>query len=123
MLLQGSASADAQVLIAFGSEQTQKAVLATPQERRTRYTIVDPEALREKWRLIRREGVAFDRMEWNEDAPAVAAPVFDRNRELRASLSVVAPPERASEEQMQDYAAAVKRAAAELSKELGYQGD
>jgi len=123
MLLKGSASADAQVLIAFSSEQTQKAVLATPQEQRTRYTVVDPEALQEKWRLVRREGVAFDRMEWNEDAPAVAAPVFDRNRELRASLSVVAPPERASEEQMQSYATAVKRAAAELSKALGYQGD
>ena len=123
MLLQGHASADAQVLIAFGSEHTERSVLANPRERRTSYTVVDPEALKEKWSLIRREGVAFDWMEWNEDAPAVAAPVFDLNRELRASLSVVAPPERATEEQMRSYAAAVKRAAAELSKALGYQGD
>jgi hypothetical protein len=36
---------------------------------------------------------------------------------------VVAPPERASEEQMQRYATAVKRAAAELSRALGHQED
>jgi DNA-binding IclR family transcriptional regulator len=123
MLLQGHASADAQILIAFGSEQTQRAVLDNPLERRTRHTVVEPEALEEKWRLVRCEGVAFDRMEWNEDAPAVAAPVFDRNRELRASLSVVAPPERATEEQMQSYAVAVMRTAAELSRALGHHGD
>ena len=123
MLLKGSASADAQVLIAFGSEQTQTAVLATPQERRTRHTIVDPKALQEKWLQVRQDGVAFDRMEWNEDAPAVAAPVFDQNGELRASLSVVAPPERCSEAQMQGYAAVVKRIAAELSEALGHQDD
>lgn len=122
MLLQGSASADSQVLIAFGSTQTQEAVLATPQQRRTPHTVVEPERLQERFNQVRLEGVAYDRGEWNDTAPAVAAPVFDRNGELRASLSVVAPPERASEQQMQGYAAAVKRAAAELSAELGYQG-
>jgi DNA-binding IclR family transcriptional regulator len=121
MLLPGHASADAQVLIAFGSEQTQEAVLGTPQLRRTENTVTDPGALREKWRWIRREGVAFDREEWRIGAPAVAAPVFDQNGELRASLSVVPPTERCSEVQMQGYAEAVKRAAAELSAELGYQ--
>jgi DNA-binding IclR family transcriptional regulator len=122
MLLPGSASADAQVLIAFGSQQTQEAVLATPQERRTEHTVTDPEALRERWRQIRREGVGFDREEWRIGAPAVAAPVFDQNGELRATLSVVPPIERCSEAQMQIYAAAVKRTAAELSAELGCQG-
>jgi DNA-binding IclR family transcriptional regulator len=121
MLLAGCASADAQILIAFGSDETREAVLARPEERRTRYTVVDPEALKEKWREVRREGVAFDRKEWNEDAPAVAAPIFDQSGEVRASLSVVAPPERCSEEQMQHYALAVKRAAAELSEALGYR--
>jgi DNA-binding IclR family transcriptional regulator len=119
MLLQGSASADSQVLIAFGSTQTQEAALATPQQRRTPHTVVEPERLQERFNQVRLEGVAYDRGEWNETAPAVAAPVFDRNGELRASLSVVAPPERASEQQMQGYAAAVKRTAAELSAQLG----
>jgi DNA-binding IclR family transcriptional regulator len=71
---------------------------------------------------VRREGVAYDWGEWNETAPAVAAPVFDSNAHVRASLSVVAPPERCSKEQMLRYGAAVKRAAAELSAALGYHG-
>ena len=122
MLLQGSASADAQILIAFGPKHVEETVLATPQQARNRYTVTDPEMLRERFGRVRLEGVAFDRFEWNETAPAVAAPVFDRNGELRASLSVVAPPERCSEEEMQGYAAAVKKAAADLSAALGYRG-
>ena len=120
MLLQGSASADSQVLIAFGSKHTRQAVLATSQERRTPHTVIDPELLRQKWERVRVESVAYDWGEWNETAPAVAAPVFDSNGHVRASLSVVAPPERCSEEQMGGYAAAVKRVAAELSSALGY---
>ena len=122
MLLQGSASADAQILIAFGPKHTEETVLSTPQLPRTRHTVTDPTLLRERFEQIRREGVAYDWGEWNETAPAVAAPVFDQNRQLRASLSVVAPPERCSEEQMQGYAAAVKRTAADLSAALGYRG-
>lgn len=120
MLLSGSASADARALLAFSPPHVEDAVLARPQERRTRFTETDPDAIREKLRVVREQGVAFDWAEWNEDAPAVAAPVFDRNGEVRASISVVAPPERCSEEQMQRYAEAAKRSAAQLSSLLGY---
>jgi DNA-binding IclR family transcriptional regulator len=121
MLMQGSASADAQILIAFGPKHTQETVLATPQQPRTSKTVVDPAVLRKRFERVRSEGVAYDWGEWNETAPAVAAPVFDSNGQLRASISVVAPPERCSEEQMQGYATAVKRATAELSSALGYK--
>lgn len=122
MLLPGAASADAQILIAFGPEHVREAVLATPQERRTRFTLTDPEALKARWAEVHRQGIAFDRGEWKEDAPAVAAPVFDGNGELRASVSVVAPPERCDDEQMQRYAEAVKNSAKELSFALGHAG-
>jgi IclR family acetate operon transcriptional repressor len=123
MLLPGSASADAQALIAFGSEQVQARVLATPQEKRTEKTITDPEALKERWRQVREQGVAYDWEEWRVGAPAVAAPVFGHGGELRATLSVVPPIERCSPTQMGAYAEAVKRAAADLSAELGYAGE
>jgi DNA-binding IclR family transcriptional regulator len=121
MLLEGSASADSQILVAFGTQHTIQTVLSTPQPRRNPTTVVDPALLAERFEQIRHEGVAFDRGEWNATAPAVAAPVFDQNGQLRASLSVVAPPERCSEEQIQAYAAAVKKTAAEISAALGYQ--
>lgn len=121
MLLPGIASADAQVLIALGPEETWEKVLAGPLERRTKHTVIDPDRLRDRWRTIRSEGVAFDREEWSEGAPGVAAPVFDKTSQVRAALSIVAPIERFSEAEMLRYAAAVKRSAAELSKKLGYQ--
>ena len=119
MLLPGIASADAQVLVAFGPEEAWDVLLATPIEARTERTVTDPGRLRERWRTIRREGVAFDWGEWNLGAPAVAAPVIDRSGQLRGSISVVPPIERCTEAQMLEYAAAVKRTAAEVSKKLG----
>lgn len=118
MLLPGVASADAQVLIAFGPEDAWDSLLAAPIERRSERTLIDPEALRERWRRVRREGVAYDRGEWNFGAAAVSAPVLDGSGELRGAVTVVPPVERCSDPEVVEYAAAVKRAAAEISKQL-----
>lgn len=123
MLLPGSASADAQALIAFGSDQVRARVLATPQEKRTGKTITEPEALEVRWRQVREQGVAYDWEEWRVGAPAVAAPVFGPDGQLKATLSVVPPIERCSPEQMAAYGEAVRRAAADLSSELGYKAE
>ncbi len=120
MLLPGIASADAQVLISFGPEEVWDRLLADPPERRTEHTLTDPNSIRERWRTVRREGVAIDHEEWKEDAPGVAAPVFDRTGKVRAALSIVAPVERFSDAQALGYAAAAKKSAAALSKRLGY---
>ena len=121
MLLPGIASADAQVLVAYGTEEMQHKILATPVEPRTKSTVTDPQLLRERWLTIRNEGVACDREEWMEGAPGVAAPVFGKTGQIRAALSIVAPIERFSEAEILRYAAAVKGSAAQLSKRLGYQ--
>ena len=92
MLLEGIASADAQVLIAFGPEETWDGVLANPISRAPSAPSPIPTFREQKWEQVRREGVAFDRGEWNSTAPAVAAPVFDRIGHMRASVSVVARP-------------------------------
>lgn len=123
MPLPGVSSADAQVLIAFMPEASWDVILATPVEQRTPKTVTDAETLKERWRRIRREGVAYDWEEWNMGAPAVAAPVFDQRGELRAAMTVAMPIERCSRpEEMEGYAAIVKRKAAELSAALGYRG-
>ena len=119
MLLEGVSSADAMALIAFGPEESWERILAKPILSRTVNTVTDPQALREKWSAIRREGVAFDWLEWNADAPAVAVPLFDRRGHLLGALSIVVPIERASEEAMQRHAALLKDAAAEISLKLG----
>lgn len=62
------------------------------------------------------------RSSWRLGVARVAAPVFDQDGDNRASLSVVHPIERGGEAEMQMYAQAVKRAAAELSADLDYPG-
>jgi IclR family transcriptional regulator, KDG regulon repressor len=122
MPLPGISSADAAALIAFMPEETWDALLATPVEPRTPKTVTDPEKIKAHWRRTRELGIAYDWEEWNEGAPAVAAPVFDQGGELRAALTVVAPIERCSPDEMERYAAAVKKTAADLSKALGHRG-
>lgn len=123
MLLPGVSSADAQVLIAFAPEETWDALLATPVQPRTKNTLTDPGKLRARWRTTRREGIAYDWGEWNAEAPAVGAPVFDQSSQVRAAITVVPAVERCSQEQMQGYAAAVRKTASELSTALGYRGN
>ena len=87
---------------------------------RTANTVTDPQALREKWSAIRREGVAFDWLEWNADAPAVAVPLFDRRGHLLGALSIVVPIERASRRGHAEPRERCSRsAAAEISQKLG----
>jgi DNA-binding IclR family transcriptional regulator len=122
MPLPGISSADAQVLVAFGPEEAWDDLLAKPIEKRTEKTVTNPDVLRERWRTVRREGIAYDWGEWNIGAPAAAAPVFDQGGQLRAAITVVPPVERCSPEQMEQYAASVRRAAAAVSEALEYRG-
>lgn len=122
MPLPGISSADAAALIAYMPEETWDALLATPIERRTPKTETDPQKLKARWREIRETGIAYDWEEWNDGAPAVAAPVFDQGGSLRAALTVVAPIERCSPAEMERYAAAVRKTAADLSRALGHRG-
>ncbi len=118
-LILGLPTADGQVLIAFGPEETWDTLLASPLRRHTELTLTDPVLVRERWRTIREEGVAFDRGEWNLEIPAVAVPIFDRQGRLRGSMAIAPPAERTTDEALQRYAAALKAAAAEISQSLG----
>jgi DNA-binding IclR family transcriptional regulator len=119
MLLDGLASADAKALVAFGPEEAWDTLLAVPIEPRTARTVTDPKRVRREWQAIRQQGIAFDWGEWNAEAPAVAAPVFDRDGQVRASISVVVPIERSTDATMLRHAEALKRTAAEVSAQLG----
>ncbi len=118
MLLEGLASANAKALVAFFPEETWDDLLAAPIRPRTSKTVTHPARVREQWRQARNEGLAFDWGEWNEEAPAVAAPVLDPGGHVLASVSVVVPIERADEVTMQRIGAAVKRTAEEISRQL-----
>jgi IclR family KDG regulon transcriptional repressor len=118
-MILGLETADAQVLIAFGPEEAWDRLLEHPSEKRTELTITDPSAIRERWWRIRDEGVAIDWGEWNAEIPAVAVPVFDRFEQLKGSIAVSPPIERATQQAMARFAEALKATASEISTRLG----
>ena len=118
-LILGLPTADGQVLIAFGPEEAWDTLLANPLRRHTELTLTDPVRVRERWRTVREEGVAFDGGEWNLEIPAVAVPIFDRQGRLRGSMAIAPPVERTTDEALHRYAAALKAASAEISQNLG----
>jgi len=117
-MILGLGTADGQVLVACGPEEAWDRYLTNPIPRHTELTVTDPDQIRERWLTVRDERVAFDRGEWNLEIPAVAVPIFDRQGQLRGSMAIAPPLERATEEAMRRYAEALKAAAAEISKKL-----
>jgi IclR family acetate operon transcriptional repressor len=119
--LPGLATGDAQVLIAFSPEASWDAFFAPLQRRTAGLVEADREEMRAKWMRVGRDGVAYDREQWKHGVSAVAAPVFDHAGHVCASVSVVAPVERANEADMRRYTKAVTAAAVELSQSLAHE--
>ena len=66
--------------------------------RLTEKTIVDPDVLRKELAQIRQQGYAVSYGEWILDASGIAAPIFDRNGEIAAALTISGPTQRFTEE-------------------------
>jgi DNA-binding IclR family transcriptional regulator len=116
----GLANVHNRIFLAYRPESEWRAALSGPIERRTPYTCVDREELAAELAKIRCEGVALGMQEWNLGMCAVAAPVFDAGRQVRASLALVAPDERFGPAQRESYVTEVIEAAQFVSTALGY---
>ena len=114
-------NASAKVLLAFGPASRRQAVLARPHPKMTEYSIVEPEALSAELDRVVRDGVAYDIQEHVIGICAVSAPVRDSTGEVRAAMTVAYPVERFGPTEMRRAAEALKAAARDLSRELGYR--
>ncbi|MGE5601744.1 MAG: IclR family transcriptional regulator C-terminal domain-containing protein, partial [Nitrososphaerales archaeon] len=86
----------------------------------TSRTIQDPDALRRELATALRNGYAISCGEMNAGARAVAAPIRNYSGEVVATVSVIAPDERADEARMAFFIDAVVTAAHTMSERLGY---
>ena len=84
----------------------------------TPQTITDRPALLAELAEIRASGAAFDREEHEPGIRCVAAPVFDAGRSLVAGVSVTGPAYRVGQQQLDDWAPRVRRAARAIMEEL-----
>jgi len=79
-------SAGARAIMAYLSKESAEAMLKGPLIKMTPHTIVDKEVLLEKLSEFRREGVAFDMGELDEDYLQIGAPVFNYGKEPIAAV-------------------------------------
>ena len=80
-----------QVFLAYRTPAGLERYLARPLERFTDRTLVEPEAVRERVREIRRDGYAWVREEFDEGINSVAAPVADASGEVVAAVHLHGP--------------------------------
>ena len=84
-------------LLAFSSPEYLKQFIGTPLPSFTANTIVSWDKLLEELEKIRRNGYAYDDEELEIGLTCVAGPIFGRNREAIAAISLSGPRSRVAE--------------------------
>lgn len=107
------------VLLAHAPVEVQDRVLADPLPRFTSETVTHPEQIRRKLADVRRRGYAISDRQVTDDAASVAAPVFDVDGSVAASISVVA---RVGSARPSALIGPVRSAAREVSRQLATAG-
>ncbi|MEU4595862.1 IclR family transcriptional regulator [Nocardia sp. NPDC023988] len=114
-----NAGAAAEVLLAWADPDEVTSVLEqAPLERFTPKTLTDPAALRTRLSRIRKAGIAVSQGELDPHILGVAAPVRNATGSVCAAVSVAALAARVPRSRLRDVEAAVKEAAAEISRQL-----
>jgi DNA-binding IclR family transcriptional regulator len=103
-------------------EDQRPRVLEGPLERFTDNTIADPASLKDHIGEIRDSGYAYTVEELELGLNAIGAPIRSTEGTVVGAVSVSGPAFRLSPADLPDTGDLVKRAAAEISRCLGYQG-
>jgi DNA-binding IclR family transcriptional regulator len=112
------ATSSGKVLLAFADP----ARPLPPLRRFTPHTVTDPAALRAELAAVRATGVARTVEEYEVGLSAVAAPVRDRFGAVVAAVSVSGPSYRLTPERADAIVPALRAAAAEISRRMGFAG-
>ena len=117
------ATSSGKVLLAYLCDEELDGMLDGHLERFTPHTFTSAGELREELQGIRERGWAHAIEEYEEGLNAVAAPIRAHDGSVVAAISASGPAYRLSEERIPEASLAVSRAAAEVSRRLGYQPD
>ena len=85
-------------------------------------TITNRQALIRSLRDVRSTGLAYGRDELYEGVSAIAAPIFNLHRSTAGSIVVTLPSERFKTEKQRFIEPRLRRAAADISRQLGFDG-
>lgn len=107
-------------MLAFVPEEQWPDHLPTRLVRRAEGTHTSLKTLKRELLTTRERGYALDRGENEPDARCVGAPIFGQSGEVAAAISVSAPASRLTQEREAEVGNEVMRAAASISRSLGY---
>lgn len=113
--------ASSKVLLAHAPEEIKNEVINGERIRFTGATLVSKSSLKQSLAKILDDGYAVSYGEKSKDVVAIAAPVYNANSEVVASISVAGPATRIKEENVPGLIAIVTKSARDLSNSLGYR--
>ncbi len=106
-------------MLAFQPETRIAAVIRAGLKPFTEHTMTQGGRLRKELRLIRASGYVVNRQEWRGDVCGLAAPVWNHQNGVEASISITTPASRFDEEQ---FRALVVATARQVSEAMGWPG-
>lgn len=118
--LPAHATATGKVLLAHVSDEVLEASLRLPLARLTDQTIIDLTRLRKELGAIRQQGYGTAIGELEPGFVAIAAPVYDRERQVVAAISIGGSSLRMTPERQRELAVLVQMAARQIARQLGY---
>ncbi|MPZ38138.1 MAG: helix-turn-helix domain-containing protein [Rhizobiales bacterium] len=113
-------SATGKAILAFLPAETLAS--AGPSMRRyTSHTVIGDDAFAKELQRIRQRGYAINRGEWEAEIGGVAAPVFDADNRVVASIGVIMPLNRCPAGKATQLGGWISAAAADISRQLGHR--
>jgi DNA-binding IclR family transcriptional regulator len=116
------ATAAGKIFLAYMPEDQLMRILEGPLERFTKNTIVDPAGLKDDTSKIRDEGYGYTVEELETGLNAVGAPIRGADGAVAGAVSVSGPAFRLRPDAFPEIGELSRRAAAEISRCLGFQG-
>jgi DNA-binding IclR family transcriptional regulator len=108
------------ILLAWLPETEQSELILSSAARYSNHPLGDVQALKIKLARIREAGWAMSEGERVAGLSAIAAPIFNANKEVVAALTLAAPTVRLDQEERDKYAPLVCEAARRASHDMGY---
>ncbi len=116
------AGASSRVLLAFKENSfIESYIKNNVLKRLSEKTITSSKKLKSELKRIRQLGYCVSESEVDSDAKAIAAPIFDKKKNIVAALTIAGPSERINKPELSKLINLVKAKAREISNDLGYR--
>ena len=89
--------------------------------RHTKYTITDPDRLKEELLIVKRDGIAINKEELELGMVGVAAPIRNAEGKVIAAISVVGPSTRFNDQMIEDLKPLVSDSAIQISNSIAFK--